>query len=149
MINKKWGIRIAGLMIIIIFGIYVVQRIEGSIVDKHAGGTISKAEYNEQYHIIEKNLSVDHTFFFDITSKFLIELQSGDMTIEIWNPKGERIFQDIASNEKTYMNEFVSKPMKGIWKVRFIITPQTEGKYQFIFRSTLASWLNGNRDDWY
>lgn len=60
----------------------------------------------------------------------------------------ERVFHDIATSEKTYLNEYTSEPLEGIWKVRVIMNPQTEGKYQYLFRSTTASLLNGNKDDW-
>ncbi|WP_159885699.1 hypothetical protein [Paenibacillus puerhi] len=55
---------------------------------------------------------------------------------------------DKATSDNTYMNEFVSKPLEGIWKIKLITNPQTEGRFQYLFRSTPASWLNGNREDW-
>ncbi|MBP1963982.1 hypothetical protein [Paenibacillus aceris] len=147
--NKKRWILIIGILILFLFGAYLYQRLDDSIVDRHGGGTISKDDYNEQFKVIEKSISVDRTFFFNLKTNFLIELQSGDLMVEIWNPKEERVFYDKATSEKTYMNEFVSKPLEGIWKVKFIINPQTEGTYQFLFRSTPASWLSGGREDWF
>lgn len=138
-----------GILSFAILGTFLYRILEESVVDRHGGGTISKTHYKEEFKVIEENISVDQTFFFHLSTKFLIELQSGDMIVEIWNPKGERVFQDKATSEQTYMIEYTSEPLEGNWKVKFIMNPQTEGRYQFLFRSTLASWLSGNRDDWY
>ncbi|GFZ85128.1 hypothetical protein GCM10008018_33990 [Paenibacillus marchantiophytorum] len=110
---------------------------------------LSGGQKQRQFKVIEKSISVDRTFFFHLKTNFLIELQSGDLMVEIWNPKGKRVFYDKATSEKTYMNEFISKPLEGVSKVKFIINPQTEGTYQFLFRSTSASLLDGGRDDWF
>lgn len=146
--NKKKWILLVGIVIFILLVVYLSQGLKGSVVERQGGGTISKAEYKEEFKVIEKSISVDRAFFFNLTTKFLIELQSGNLEVEIWNPKGERVFHDIATSEKTYLNEYTSEPLEGIWKVRVIMNPQTEGKYQYLFRSTTASLLNGNKDDW-
>ncbi|KZE76198.1 hypothetical protein AV654_23865 [Paenibacillus elgii] len=145
--KKKSIIILSVVAVLILCGSGVFFKLIDDVIERKWGGTISKAEYNEKYKVIEKEFPVNNTFFLNLQTKFLIELNSGGLAIEVWNPKEEKVFSDQVTSEHTYMNSFKTSPMKGVWKIKLITTPETEGKYQGIFQSDSASLFNWNNQE--
>lgn len=118
------------LLLPILYFVFILNNGKGSFYGEH-GRLFLREHYEPQYSVADLGIKVTDANYENMVVMVEAKYETGALDIELVNPKGEVIYEDIIQ-EEGYQRIETFTPMKGEWTLRAHSEPEDQMRVRLL-----------------